>query len=416
MSKYPKLDEYIKKAKTEGKTEDQLRVEMKSAGYNDKDVEDMLLTFQDENSNNKNINKPKSNKKILISIFVITLLLILGGSFYFFSLLNKEKSVEDEYIDFLNEIIAEKTLEEQFQHDADIARLNHLVYWTGLIEEYYDKNGVYPLQENINDDRYIYVNIVNSDQQQYFDEDSDTYIESFNINTTQRFNQLDVSDFVNDIEKGLGREIDEYYDIQLVPSKDLIGYEYFVGENDEYLFYVTCVSLCGDRINYGTYDSEIATLVVGDDFITPSVNVGTGSFLEINKVFKRDDLLNNELFKSAIENDYLKEGFVEERVGEYVNDSDLQIVEKNTNNYKNDSADYDSGEKYEYRRNLLINDGWEPVIEEGNEDSKYPEMTDCGSGWDIVCRVEFKKGDANLSFMVGPRSREDREWVVIGIP
>lgn len=40
MSKYPQLDEYIKREKAKGKTYDQLKVEMKSAGYNDKDIED----------------------------------------------------------------------------------------------------------------------------------------------------------------------------------------------------------------------------------------------------------------------------------------------------------------------------------------------------------------------------------------
>ena len=39
--------------------------------------------------------------------------------------------------------------EARFQHDADLLRLEHLLYWSGLIEAYYAKLKRYPLQREL---------------------------------------------------------------------------------------------------------------------------------------------------------------------------------------------------------------------------------------------------------------------------
>lgn len=95
MSKYPKLDEYIKKAKAEGKTDDQLRVEMKSAGYNEEDIQSVFSSSESAPkstnrisgslSNNTNLNTPTPNKKnkiLSIILTVVITILVLGGVFY----------------------------------------------------------------------------------------------------------------------------------------------------------------------------------------------------------------------------------------------------------------------------------------------------------------------------------------------
>ena len=71
MSKYPELDSYIEKARKEGKTEIQLQQEMKSSGYDQKDIDSIL--------------KPKASKKSkreLIISLILAILIFGGGTLY----------------------------------------------------------------------------------------------------------------------------------------------------------------------------------------------------------------------------------------------------------------------------------------------------------------------------------------------
>ena len=67
-------------------------------------------------------------KKIIIISIIVIVLIICG----FFGL----------NIFYQN---AEKT----YQQDADILRLEHLEFWTKLVEDYYNKTGYYPFQQSL---------------------------------------------------------------------------------------------------------------------------------------------------------------------------------------------------------------------------------------------------------------------------
>lgn len=86
MSKYPKLDEYIKKAIDNGKTKDQLGAEMKKSGYNDEDIKSVLSVFPDNSTNSTvggEIPTKNTKKKLYIPISIaLIILIILGGVFY----------------------------------------------------------------------------------------------------------------------------------------------------------------------------------------------------------------------------------------------------------------------------------------------------------------------------------------------
>ncbi len=59
-------------------------------------------------------------------------------------------------------------IEQQFQNDADLIRLEHLQYWTGLVEEYHQKTGEYPFQEKLKSNSEIgLVKIDTKQQRQY---------------------------------------------------------------------------------------------------------------------------------------------------------------------------------------------------------------------------------------------------------
>ncbi len=105
--------------------------------------------------------------------------------------------------------------EEAFQRDADIARLRHLQHYGTLIEEYRQKTGKVPLQGVA--DIPVYVHIANDEQ----------------IAFTQNgppapHKVVSMAEFVADLESGLGRSIDEFYDPQYRPYKKPNFYIYMI--------------------------------------------------------------------------------------------------------------------------------------------------------------------------------------------
>lgn len=196
------------------------------------------------------------------------------------------------------------SFEEAYQADADHLRLEHLLYWTGLIEEYYKKTGHYPFQDKRDlDKQIIEVRIATREQAQYFTKGNDKYVEPLDINSTGRFKEVTVKDFVAELEKGLGRAIDEKYDPQRVPTYDPIWYHYFTNDNG-YLLYVTCIS-CGT--------TEVSTLLVTEIAHTPTVNIGSEAMAaKVTKALTRDKMMENPTFKSWMAREWIKEGFFRE--------------------------------------------------------------------------------------------------------
>lgn len=179
---------------------------------------------------------------------------------------------------------------EQFQEDADLARLEHLEYWTGLIEKYYEVEGSYPFQEDIQEsDDIVLVKIATKQQMQYLSSGGEQYDKRFDNNQSGYFKERLVKDFVAEIESVLGEEIEEKYDIQKVPTTSPIGYYYFINK-DGYLMWVTCIS-CGV--------TQISTLLM--DGYTPTINiVSQGMVGQVPKALTREEMLNHPVYKSWV--------------------------------------------------------------------------------------------------------------------
>ncbi len=90
--------------------------------------------------------------------------------------------------------------EESFQNGADVVRLTHLKYYSDLLAEYHSKTGIYPLQD-MAAEAPVYVFVANDWQR---------------TKGTPPYKHAVVSmrDWINELEKGLGRPVDEYYDPQ----------------------------------------------------------------------------------------------------------------------------------------------------------------------------------------------------------
>lgn len=199
----------------------------------------------------------------------------------------------------------------QYQEDADLVRLNHLAYWTGVIEDYYQVSGTYPFQNILqDDDDIILVRIATKDQMQYLSSDGDKYDQRIDNNAHGRFNERPVKEFVAEIESGLGYEIEEMYDIQKVPTNSPIGYYYFATK-EGYLVWVTCLS-CGV--------TQVSTLLM--DGYTPTVNIGSPDMVAtIPKALTRSAMLKHPTYQSWVSRSFHRGEYVRSLVNENTSDS-----------------------------------------------------------------------------------------------
>ncbi len=125
----------------------------------------------------------------------------------------------EQYLNSLPKVMKKAYL--GFQHDADVIRLQDLKYWVSLIEEYQQKIGKYPFQYSSN--KPIIVKVATPMQQA----DSKGYPPPPVITRSMK-------EFVQTLEKGLGRKIDEYYDPQYKADVKPNFYIYMVDNNSYY--------------------------------------------------------------------------------------------------------------------------------------------------------------------------------------
>jgi len=176
-------------------------------------------------------------------------------------------------------------LEEQYQHDADIFRVNHLIEWAEIIEAYHDATGHYPLQRLAGEDKVVLVQIATREQQEYLDPDNPKYVKELD-NKSEQFTVVSVKDLVAEIEGVLKRDIDERYDPQRVPNGAPTYLSYFTGE-DGYLIW-TVARTCPPSSN------SFSTLLWNG---VPSINIGSAWFVEnIPKVQSISSLKANREF------------------------------------------------------------------------------------------------------------------------
>ena len=111
-------------------------------------------------------------------------------------------------------------IEQEYQDDCDIVRLQHLLYYGKLIEEYKQKAGKYPFE---GEKQQVYAFVYNNKQKKYCK----------NTNPNQH-KQVSPKDFFAELEKGLGRKIDQLFDPQYVPSGRPVFYIYMINGNQYY--------------------------------------------------------------------------------------------------------------------------------------------------------------------------------------
>lgn len=196
-----------------------------------------------------------------------------------------EKTAEE--IDFMRYGLPELTgVERELQDNCDIIRLKHLEYYGKLIEEYKEKTGHYPFQNNVGGQTYAF--IYNNKQKKYA---RDTNPE---IHT-----QLPPKTFINELEKGLGRKIDQMYDPQYAPTSRPVFYIYMIqGDTFYFAVHLSKYYSFSKRVDDHYYKVEIS-------------NVSEPSY----KIWSLNDLLANPKFIEGKNMEIMKgkEGYFQER-------------------------------------------------------------------------------------------------------
>jgi hypothetical protein len=83
----------------------------------------------------------------------------------------------------------------------------------------------------------------------------------------------------------------------------------------------------------------------------------------------------------------------------------------------NNSFQYSVGDNYANAKKVLKQNGWLLVVpNKAPIDSNFPEISDCGSGRDAICTVDFKKGaDTNhLNVQSVKDENGNFQWIVVG--
>lgn len=182
----------------------------------------------------------------------------------------------------------------KFQQDADIVRLQHLQYYAELIESYHQKMGKYPFQKVI--PVPLYIHVANNEQIEFTKQALPLAHE------TAPFKLL-----VHELEKGLGYEIDEYFDPQYRPDYKPNFYVYMVTK-DTYFFaiHVHQSYPFARQIDDHYYKIEISN--------KPNVQ---------NKALSPEKLFTSAEFKEAILKPISKEDFFKEREAKYLHYSKI---------------------------------------------------------------------------------------------
>lgn len=208
-------------------------------------------------------------KKKIIIIFISIVLILLAG------------------------LITVYSLEDKYQDDTDIVRLQHLDYYANLIFEYHEKNGKYPLQY----EKFVAPSIVlimNDIQENLF---KDT-------NPNKNYKISD-SEFFDELSKGLGREIDEKYDPQKYASSHPIMYIYMV-DGDNFFFAAHF------------YHKNPFTREVRKNYNKMEVS---NISLHERSVYSYDELKNNPKYIALLKRKHSKKSFFENLENEYKSNS-----------------------------------------------------------------------------------------------
>lgn len=176
--------------------------------------------------------------------------------------------------------------EQAYQDDCDIVRLQHLIYYGKLIEEYKTNVGKYPFE---GENQQVYAFIYNKEQKDYC-----------NDTNPHPHIQMSPKEFFSELEKGVDRKIDQLFDPQYVPSGRPVFYIYMI-DGKQYFFAVHLSKRYpfSKKVASKYYKAEISN--ISD---------------EAYRFYKVEELEKNEAFQKAVNKKF--DGYFELRKNQHI--------------------------------------------------------------------------------------------------
>ena len=143
-------------------------------------------------------------------------------------------------------------MEAQYQRDADLYRISHLIHYGELLSEYYQEEGRYPFQGE--SEKQVQVTFATNEQRQYLNKDSDGIV------------VYSANEFRDEISAALGRDVELRFDPQRVPTTMQLYYLYVV-DGDKYYFVVHLYNQYSFAANRGPNFNQVE--ITNDDISHP---------------------------------------------------------------------------------------------------------------------------------------------------
>jgi hypothetical protein len=186
-----------------------------------------------------------------------------------------------------------RDMEDVYQADADIVRIQHFDYYAQLLTEYYEKNGKYPFQYEKEDP--IYVFILTNFQEKDF-EDTNPY-RHYTVNDKYFFDEL---------SKGLERDIYEKYDPQKVGTDGRPNMYVYMIHGNNFYFAIHLYNANPFSKNISRYYNKMELSNENDDE---------------NKFYTYETLKNDEIYLELVNRKANRQGFFDELDEQNKNDS-----------------------------------------------------------------------------------------------
>jgi len=184
-------------------------------------------------------------------------------------------------------------MEDQYQNDADIVRVQHFDYYAQLLTEYYHKNGNYPFQHEKDGPVYVFI-MTNVQESRFKDTNPNKH---YTINDRFFFDELSI---------GLNRTIDEKYDPQKVAGDSRPTMYIYMVDGDNFYF---AIHLYNDNIFTKTVAKYYHKMELSNEDIAD------------RKLYTYETLKNDPQYEALLGREANKQGFFDELDAENKNNS-----------------------------------------------------------------------------------------------
>lgn len=184
------------------------------------------------------------------------------------------------------------TMDQGYQDDADIIRIQHFDYYLNIINQYHSITGRYPYEGELDAPGYVF--IMTDEQEKYF-KDTNPYTHY----------SIDDKHFFQELRSVVDQNIIERYDPQKVPTRRPNFYMYLINDDKYYL---------AVHLN----DGNLFAKKIGKNYFKLEAS---NNHSEENKTYSYEYLSNNEDYNKLVTQEPVNAGFFKSLEDKYRDNS-----------------------------------------------------------------------------------------------